>query len=94
MELVWEEERGRYCLYMIKENGIKMKIFDPNYPEESYIMYPTKEQIKELCLHLCFNCENDSTCDGHCYECESEHWKKYAWQVKETIKMWEKMRGK
>lgn len=53
---------------------------------------PTKEQIKELCLHLCFNCENDFPCDGHCYKCESEHWKKYKWQVRETVKLWEKMK--
>lgn len=56
-------------------------------------MTPTKEQIKELCLHLCFNCENDFPCDGHCYKCESEHWKKYRWQVRETVKLWEKIRG-
>ena len=54
---------------------------------------PTKEQIKELCLHLCFNCENDFPCDGHCYKCESEHWKKYKWQVRETVKLWEKIRN-
>ena len=54
---------------------------------------PTKEQIKELCLHLCFNCENDFPCDGHCYKCESEHWKKYKWQVRQTVKLWEKIRN-
>lgn len=54
---------------------------------------PTKEQIKELCLHLCFNCENDFPCDGHCYECESKHWEKYKWQVRETVKLWEKIRN-
>jgi hypothetical protein len=54
---------------------------------------PTQEQIKELSIHLCFNCENDFPCNGHCYKCETEHWKKFKWQVKETIAEWEKIRG-
>ena len=52
---------------------------------------PTKEQIRELCENLCFACENDFPCDGHCYKCESGHWKKFRWQVKETIKRWNYM---
>ena len=49
--------------------------------------------LKELCLHLCFNREYDFPCDGHCYKCESEHWKKYQWQVRETVKLWEKLKN-
>lgn len=54
---------------------------------------PTKEQIDIMCIHLCFNCENDFPCDGHCYKCATKHHEKYRWQVKEIIKLWEKLKN-
>ena len=60
---------------------------------KEFMKTPTKEQIEELCIHLCFNCENDFSCDGHCYKCETKHWKKFRWQVKETVRRWEELKA-
>lgn len=86
--------RCQYCGRKL-DTGLRCEVCDAKRGagEVKIMTTPTKEQVKELCLHLCFNCENDFPCDGHCYKCESEHWKKYKWQVRETVKLWEKIRS-